>query len=63
MTNVFGGLTVKHEYNDHPTDPIMVAVVDRCSLFRGRLYFKSANWDLKIVVAVDRWSLFRSTLP
>ncbi len=28
--------TVKLVYNDHPRDPKFVAVVDRCSLFRGR---------------------------
>jgi hypothetical protein len=27
---------VKPEYNDHPPDPKFLAVVDRCSLFRGR---------------------------
>ncbi len=28
-------ITVKHEYNDHPPDTKIVAVVDRWSLFRG----------------------------
>ena len=45
-------------YNDHPRDPKIVAVVDRCSLFGGHLCYKRSNWDLKIVAVVDRWSLF-----
>ncbi len=50
--------TVKPVYNDHPRDPKIVAVVDRWSLFRGHLCYKTSNWDLKIVAVVDRWSLF-----
>ncbi len=49
---------VKHVYNDHPWDPKIVIVVDRWSLFRGRLCTKSSKWNLKIVVVIDRWSLF-----
>ena len=29
------------------------------SLFRGHLCNKSSNWDLKMMVVIDRWSLFR----
>jgi hypothetical protein len=43
--------TVKPEYNDHPRDPKIVAVVDMWSLFRG------GKLDVKIVVIVDRRSL------
>ncbi len=50
--------TVKPVYNDHPWDPNTVAVVDRWSLFRGYLCNKSPNRDIKIVVVVDRLSLF-----
>ena len=50
--------TVKPVYNDHPWDPKIVAVVDRWSLFRGPLWYKSSKWDHKIVAVVDRWSLF-----
>ena len=50
--------TVKPVYNDHPWDPKIVAVVDRWSLFKGRLYSKSPIWDLKMVIVIDRWSLF-----
>ncbi len=36
----------------------IVAVVHSWSLFRGHLCNKSSKWDLKIVVIVDRLSLF-----
>jgi len=41
--------TVKSEFNDHPRDPKIVAVVDRRSLH--------SELDVKIVVVVDKWSL------
>ncbi len=50
--------TVKPLYNDHPWDPKIVSVVDRCSLFRGHSCSKRSIWDLKIVAVIDRWSLF-----
>ncbi len=43
-------------YNDHLLDPNIVDIVDGWSLFRG--CNKSANWDLKIVVVVDKMPLF-----
>ncbi len=51
--------TIKLVCNDHPRDPKIVAVIDRWSLFGGRLCLKRSNWNLKIVAVVDRWSLFR----
>jgi hypothetical protein len=50
--------TVKLVYNDHPWDTKILAVVDRKSLFRGHFYKKIWNRDLKMVVIMDRWSLF-----
>ena len=50
--------TVKPVYNDHPWDPKIVAVIDRWSLFRGRLCSKSSKWDLQMVVVIYKWSLF-----
>ncbi len=32
---------VKPVYNGHPRDPKIVAVVDRCSLSRGSLYYNN----------------------
>jgi hypothetical protein len=32
-------------------------LVDRWSLFRGHLSNKSSNWDLKMMVVIDRWLL------
>ncbi len=40
--------TVKPVYNDHPQDPKKVVVVDRWSLLRGHLCYKTSNWDLKM---------------
>ncbi len=37
--------------------PKKVAAVDRWSLFRGNLCYKSSKWDLKIAVLIDRWLL------
>ncbi len=51
--------TVKPVYNGHPWNPKIEAVVDRWSLFRGRLYFTICNWAFKIVAFVARWPLFR----
>ena len=51
---------VKLYNNDHPRDLKILAVVDRWSLFKGRLCFKNSKRDLKKVVVVHRWSLFRS---
>jgi len=51
--------TVKPVNNDHPRDPKIMAAVDRLSLFGGHLCYKRSNWDLKIVVVVDMWLLFR----
>ncbi len=46
-------------YSDHPSDPKIVAVVDRWSLLRGHLCNdKSQIWDLKKVVVIDMWLLF-----
>jgi len=45
-------------YNDHSWDPKIAAVVDRMWLFRlMTLCNKRSNWELTIVVVVDRWSL------
>ncbi len=44
-------------YNDHPWDPKMMVVVDRVSVERS-LLLKSSDWDLKMVVARDKWSFF-----
>ena len=51
--------TVKPVYNDDPRDPKIVAVVDRWSLLRGHLCYKSSEWNLTIVAVyvIDRWSL------
>ncbi len=46
--------TVNFVYNNHPWDPKIVAVVDRCSLFRGHLFNKSSQRDLKMVVVIKR---------
>jgi hypothetical protein len=35
-----------------------VAVIDRCSLFKGHSCSKSQIWDPKMVVLIDRWLLF-----
>ncbi len=45
-------------YNDHPRDPKIVAVLDRWLLFRGHSCNKSSEWDHKMVVVIDRGSLF-----
>ncbi len=45
-------------YNDHPRDTKIVAAVDSWSLYVGHLCYKGSNWDLKIVVVVDRGWLF-----
>ncbi len=45
-------------YNDHPRDPRIVAIFERCSLFRGHLSSKSSKWSHKTVVVIDMWSLF-----
>ena len=50
--------TVKPVYNEHPRYPKIVVVVYRWSLFRGHLYYKSSNWDHKMLVVIDRWSLY-----
>ncbi len=50
--------TVQPVYNEHPRDPKIVAAVEWWSLFGGYLCYKRSNWDLIIVVVVDRWSLF-----
>jgi hypothetical protein len=44
-------------YNDHPLDPKIVAVVDRWSLFRSHLCYKTFNRNLRIMILIDRWSL------
>jgi hypothetical protein len=44
----------KYVYNDHPWDPKIVAVVDRWSLFRDNSCYKSYQWDLIMVVVIDR---------
>jgi hypothetical protein len=36
----------------------IVAIVDKWSLFRGHLYYKTSKWDLRMVDVIDRWSLF-----
>jgi hypothetical protein len=41
-------LQVKLVYNDH--DPKIVAVVERWSLLRGHICYKSSKSDLKVVV-------------
>ena len=55
--------TVNPGYNDHPWDPKIVVVVDRWSLLRGHLCYKSSNKGsqngsrYRQLVAVWRWSL------
>jgi hypothetical protein len=44
--------TVKPVFYDHPK---IVAVVDRWSLFIGHICDKSLNWDLKLMVVLNRW--------
>ena len=46
--------TVNPGYNDHPWDPKIVVVVDRWSLLRGHLCYKSSNKDLKMAAVTDR---------
>ncbi len=50
--------TVKPVYKNHSWDLKVVAVVDRWSLFRGRLCNKTSKLDLKMAVIIDRWLLF-----
>ncbi len=47
--------TVKPEYNDHPWEPKIVAVVYRWSLFRGS--YNCGKRDVKITVVMERRSL------
>jgi hypothetical protein len=53
--------TVKPVYKLHPWDPRIVVFVERWSLFRDKLYYKSSKWDLegrcRQVVAFRKWSL------
>ncbi len=56
--NLFFVNTIKPLYNDHARDPIIVAVVDKWSLFRGHLFNESSNWNYKMMVVIDSWSLF-----
>ena len=51
--------TVKPVYNGHPRDSKIEAVVDRRSLFRGRLRYTICNWAFKMVAFIARWPLFR----
>ena len=43
---------------DRSGDPKIVAVVDRCLLFKGHLSNSNSKWDPKLVVVVGKWSLF-----
>ncbi len=47
-------------YNGHPWDPKIEAVIDRWTLFKGRLYYTICNWAFKLVAFVAKWPLFRS---
>ncbi len=50
---IFNIYTVKPVFNDLPWDPKCVAVVDRCSLFRGSF---EKGGRCRQVVAIQRWS-------
>ncbi len=41
-----------------PWDPKIVVVVVSWSILKGCLFYKILKHDLKMVVVVDRWSLF-----
>jgi hypothetical protein len=45
-------------YNDPSRVPKFEAVAEKWSLFKGRFVWVRLNWDFKIIVAVDIWSLF-----
>ncbi len=49
-------LLVHDMCNDHPWDSKIVAVVGRCSLFRGHESSKSSKWDLKLFQTRGRYS-------
>ncbi len=49
--------TIKLVYNEYYWDPKKVASVDRWSLLGGHLCNKSSKRDMKLVVAIRRWSL------
>jgi hypothetical protein len=53
--NISTVVTIKPVYNDHPSDPKVVAVVDRWLLCRGHLCYKTSKWDLRMEVVIDRW--------
>ena len=53
--------TAKPVYYDQHRDPKIVVVVDGCRRSEVNYVKRSLKWDLKMVVVVDRWSLFRGT--